>query len=192
MGNTCTNTVTEEYFECKRCNISSETQGRLCPCPRGSCEAMLTGEVVTTIVKTIIKTEGCAKLICEVFTFNGHIYFVSNRDMEKDDYNASIISNEMVGWCSIKLDDVKDGRSILKIEATTYSEMHKKIPSIDSSFIRDFENKDKKITKVILFLENWGYCPDKDGNYSEEPTDEPVEPMMIVKTRNDSTVVVNY
>jgi hypothetical protein len=112
--------------------------------------------------------------------------------MEKDDYNASIISNEMVGWCSIKLDDVKDGRSILKIEATTYSEMHKKIPSIDSSFIRDFENKDKKITKVILFLENWGYCPDKDGNYSEEPTDEPVEPMMIVKTRNDSTVVVNY
>ena len=192
MGNTCTNTVTEEYFECKRCNISSETQGRLCPCPRGSCEAMLTGEVVTTIVKTIIKTEGCAKLICEVFTFNGHIYFVSNRDMEKDDYNASIISNEMVGWCSIKLDDVKDGRSILKIEATTYSEMHKKIPSIDSSFIRDFKNKDKKITKVILFLENCGYCPDKDGNYSEEPTDEPVEPMMIVKTRNDSTVVVNY
>jgi len=39
----------ESYYECERCNITSETEGRMCPCPRGSCEAEAIGEKMTTI-----------------------------------------------------------------------------------------------------------------------------------------------
>lgn len=41
-------TKVEGYYECKECNISSLTKGRMCPCPRGSCDAVKKGEVVTT------------------------------------------------------------------------------------------------------------------------------------------------
>jgi hypothetical protein len=39
--------ITEDYFECKLCNISSETKGRMCPCPRGGCEAEIVGKKLT-------------------------------------------------------------------------------------------------------------------------------------------------
>ena len=45
--------VTNPYWECKRCNINSLTLDRMVPCPRGSCEAKLAGEMVTTV--TVIK-----------------------------------------------------------------------------------------------------------------------------------------
>lgn len=41
-----------DYYVCDRCEITSETEGRMCPCPRGSCDAEKKGEVI--IVKTII------------------------------------------------------------------------------------------------------------------------------------------
>jgi hypothetical protein len=44
-----TKIITEDYYECKRCNISSEHETRMCPCPRGGCEAEVKGKKVTTI-----------------------------------------------------------------------------------------------------------------------------------------------
>lgn len=42
-------TITKEgYYECGSCRISSETKNRMCPCPRGGCEANLKGEVIIT------------------------------------------------------------------------------------------------------------------------------------------------
>ena len=38
-----------DFYECKRCEITSDTKGRMCPCPRGSCEAAIIG---TKIVQT--------------------------------------------------------------------------------------------------------------------------------------------
>jgi len=35
------------YYECKRCDINSMTH-RMCPCPRGGCEAVRLGHVETT------------------------------------------------------------------------------------------------------------------------------------------------
>lgn len=40
----------ENIYACKSCRITSETNGRMCPCPRGGCEA-------TQIGKKIITTE---------------------------------------------------------------------------------------------------------------------------------------
>lgn len=37
------------YFECNRCNINTVTNGRMCPCPRGGCEAIKKGMVITTV-----------------------------------------------------------------------------------------------------------------------------------------------
>jgi hypothetical protein len=42
----------EDFYSCRRCNITSETKGRICPCPRGGCEAKITGTLLTT--KTLI------------------------------------------------------------------------------------------------------------------------------------------
>lgn len=39
----------EDYWYCDRCKISSTTKERMCPCPRGSCEAYVKG--VYTITK---------------------------------------------------------------------------------------------------------------------------------------------
>jgi len=41
---------TEDVFGCKRCNISSLTSGRMCPCPRGSCEAEIIGKLKVTFI----------------------------------------------------------------------------------------------------------------------------------------------
>lgn len=46
-----TTTVIKDYYECSRCKINSETEKRMCPCPRGSCDAVIKGKV--TISKTI-------------------------------------------------------------------------------------------------------------------------------------------
>lgn len=49
------NTTTEirDYYECYRCKITSETIGRMCPCPRNlNCDAEKKGEVI--ISKTIV------------------------------------------------------------------------------------------------------------------------------------------
>jgi len=48
-------TETIDYFECERCNHSSENiENLMCPCPRGSCEAEFMGKVIIT--RKIIKT----------------------------------------------------------------------------------------------------------------------------------------
>lgn len=46
---------TREYWVCHRCNITSLDKKRMCPCPRGSCEAECVGKLVTT--KEIFLTE---------------------------------------------------------------------------------------------------------------------------------------
>lgn len=47
----------EEYWKCNRCRITSETKDRMCPCPRGGCEANVIGKIVTTTTKEIILTK---------------------------------------------------------------------------------------------------------------------------------------
>ena len=42
-------TETENYYECPRCEINSLTEGRMCPCPRGGCEAVIAGTITKTI-----------------------------------------------------------------------------------------------------------------------------------------------
>lgn len=50
MKNT-TKTVKEDYYECKRCSINSDTEKSMCPCPRGGCEAKIKAtKTVTTVV----------------------------------------------------------------------------------------------------------------------------------------------
>lgn len=36
------------YFECESCEITTETIGRWCPCPRGSCDAVHKGTIIVT------------------------------------------------------------------------------------------------------------------------------------------------
>lgn len=43
-----TTTNFKNYYQCKRCNIDSENEERMCPCPRGGCEATQTGTVILT------------------------------------------------------------------------------------------------------------------------------------------------
>jgi len=38
----------KDFYSCIRCDITSETKGRKCPCPRGGCEAKITGTLLTT------------------------------------------------------------------------------------------------------------------------------------------------
>lgn len=41
----------EDFYKCKRCKISSDTKYGMCPCPRGGCEAKITGtKTITTII----------------------------------------------------------------------------------------------------------------------------------------------
>jgi len=51
INNMLVNTKKYDYFECERCEINTETEGRKCPCPRGSCDAEKKGFV--TITKNI-------------------------------------------------------------------------------------------------------------------------------------------
>jgi len=50
--------ITEiDYYECLRCNINkSDNPTGMCPCPRGGCEAVLKGKIVTT-EKLILNSE---------------------------------------------------------------------------------------------------------------------------------------
>ena len=47
-----TQTERYDYYVCDRCEINTETEDRMCPCPRGSCDAVRVGEVIKT--KTIV------------------------------------------------------------------------------------------------------------------------------------------
>ena len=39
----------EDYYTCKRCEIDSLENSRMCPCPRGGCEAKISGTVIKTV-----------------------------------------------------------------------------------------------------------------------------------------------
>lgn len=55
---TKTKTIAEPYFACDRCEITSDTERRMCPCPRGGCEAKVVAtKVITTITTFIPKNE---------------------------------------------------------------------------------------------------------------------------------------
>lgn len=38
-----------EYYECTRCGISNLHKTRMCPCPRGGCEAEVKGRLETVV-----------------------------------------------------------------------------------------------------------------------------------------------
>jgi hypothetical protein len=46
-------TKSEDYYVCDRCEINSLTKQRMCPCPRGGCEARIAGTLTVTTTKTI-------------------------------------------------------------------------------------------------------------------------------------------
>ena len=74
--------ITEiDYYECLRCNINkSDNPTRMCPCPRGGCEAVLKGKIVTT-EKLILNSEPQAPegWIDKVFEDHSQ-YFTGNGD----------------------------------------------------------------------------------------------------------------
>jgi hypothetical protein len=43
----------EDFWSCERCGIDTNSKGRMIPCPRGFCEAEVTG-VINTITETIM------------------------------------------------------------------------------------------------------------------------------------------
>jgi hypothetical protein len=44
------------YVYCDRCKIDNNGNDRMCPCPRGSCEAEIIGTIITTVeVKITLK-----------------------------------------------------------------------------------------------------------------------------------------
>lgn len=45
-------TEVNDYYVCNRCDKNSD-KDVYCPCPRGSCEAEIVGEIEVTITKTI-------------------------------------------------------------------------------------------------------------------------------------------
>ncbi len=40
--------IIQSYYECKRCKTDSLDKKQNVPCPRGSCEALPTGQLITT------------------------------------------------------------------------------------------------------------------------------------------------
>jgi hypothetical protein len=52
-----TTTKQTDFWECSQCGITSSTSGRMIPCPRGSCEAKVTGQMITVVTKTLIRYE---------------------------------------------------------------------------------------------------------------------------------------
>lgn len=46
----------EDYYTCSRCKINSNTEDRMCPCPRGGCEAKISGTLYTTTIVELDKT----------------------------------------------------------------------------------------------------------------------------------------
>jgi hypothetical protein len=59
-----------DYYICERCEINSETKGRMCPCPRGSCEAVPVGKMKVTLVKEITLKRGVKKNQKKIVTFS--------------------------------------------------------------------------------------------------------------------------
>lgn len=50
--------VKDDYYTCGRCEINSLTEDRLCPCPRGGCEAIIAGTLtITTTLDTTLTVE---------------------------------------------------------------------------------------------------------------------------------------
>jgi hypothetical protein len=45
--NDYTKSKTIDVYECKSCEIDSLTGNRMCPCPRGSCDAVIVGKLQT-------------------------------------------------------------------------------------------------------------------------------------------------
>lgn len=47
-----------DVYYCDRCNISSDTSRRMCPCPRGGCDAEVVAKrMITTITETLVLKE---------------------------------------------------------------------------------------------------------------------------------------
>lgn len=44
-----------DYYTCSRCEIHSGTKGQMCPCPRGGCEAKISGTIIVTTEITLNK-----------------------------------------------------------------------------------------------------------------------------------------
>ncbi len=38
----------EDIYGCEICEITSQIKGRMCPCPRGGCEAEIIGKKIVT------------------------------------------------------------------------------------------------------------------------------------------------
>jgi hypothetical protein len=54
IRNDYTKSKTIEVYECKSCEIDSLTEKRMCPCPRGGCDAVVIGKLQT--IKTYERT----------------------------------------------------------------------------------------------------------------------------------------
>ena len=46
---------TTDFYTCARCEITSDTKRSMCPCPRGSCEAKISGTKTKTTITVIDK-----------------------------------------------------------------------------------------------------------------------------------------
>lgn len=49
-----TKTQVKDFYSCDRCKINTNTSGRMCPCPRGGCEAEIIGKIKTTTTTEFI------------------------------------------------------------------------------------------------------------------------------------------
>ena len=43
----------KDLYYCPSCKISTLTKSRMCPCPRGGCEAYLAGEITTVTTRSV-------------------------------------------------------------------------------------------------------------------------------------------
>ncbi len=68
-------TETKDYYECERCNVTTATENRICPCNRKVCDAIKKGTL--TITKNI--------------TYDGENQIVS-RNLDSDDIGQMIAS----------------------------------------------------------------------------------------------------
>ncbi len=59
-----TKTKKEDYYICNECKITSLTKGRMCPCPRGGCEAEICGivKITTEVILKVPKEKQKKKL----------------------------------------------------------------------------------------------------------------------------------
>lgn len=59
-----------DYYVCERCEINTETKGRMCPCPRDGCEAVPVGEMKITLIKEITLKKDVKKNQKKIVTFS--------------------------------------------------------------------------------------------------------------------------